>query len=357
LRIAIDARPLNYPTTGIGRYTGALLKRLRQSPHELLLYSHAPLDAEWHERARVRHGNLARPILSTAFAQAQFGRWARQDGADVFWSPRHHLPPALGDVPSVVTIHDLVWRLHPETMIRLGRLVESWLMPRALHRATRVIAVSEATANDVRELYPVAARKLVVIPEASDLDTARGCKRGEEPPYFLFVGTLEPRKNLANVIEAFTLVTRNNRLPHRLRVVGNPGWKSLQLTRALEQTPGVEWHGRVDDATLCDLYAGAYCVLVPSLYEGFALQIVEAMSFGIPVITSNVSAMPEVAGDAALLVDPYSVNAIAAAIRRVVEEPGLRDALAARAAVRSRVYSWESAAQATLEVLEAAATR
>src|SRR4029434_6035663 len=104
------------------------------------------------------------PVLSTAFVQTQFGRWAREDRVDVFWSPRHHLPGGLGRMPSVVTIHDLVWRLYPETMIRRGRMVESWLMPRALRHATCVIAVSEATARDVRGLYPVTSTKLIVIP-------------------------------------------------------------------------------------------------------------------------------------------------------------------------------------------------
>ena len=330
------------------------MRRLRTWPHEILLYSHAILAPEWHESAHVRHGNLSRPVLSTAFAQARFGRWAQDDRADVFWSPRHHLPAGLGRIASVVTIHDLVWRTHPETMIRLGRLVESWLMPRALDMATRVIAVSQATADELRHHYPAATQKISVIPEASDLPRATLQNPNARGAYFLFVGTLEPRKNLARAIEAFVAATHDN-TSHRLVVAGNPGWKNIELTRALRDAPRIEWLGRVDDATLADLYAGACCVLVPSLYEGFGLQIVEAMASGVPVITSNTSSMPEVAGDSALLVDPYSVDSIANAIRRVIHEPELRATLAARAAMRGREFSWDRAAEATARVLEEAA--
>jgi glycosyltransferase involved in cell wall biosynthesis len=354
LRIAVDARPLTHPTTGIGRYTAALLRRFRKLRHEFVLYSHSPLAAEWCEIARVRHGNLSQPVLSTAFAQACFGRWARADRADVFWSPRHHLPAGLGRMPSVVTIHDLVWRTHPETMIRLGRLVESWLMPKALADATRVIAVSQATADDIRRHYATAAAKVRVIPEASDLPVVAGHPGGS--PYFLFVGTLEPRKNLARALEAFVAATRDGETQHRLLVAGNPGWKNAGIAQALRDAPGVEWLGRVDDATLARLYADAFCVIVPSLYEGFGLQIVEAFASGAPVITSKTSSMPEVAGDAALLVDPYSVESIAHAIRRMIAEPGLRDALASRATIRGREFSWDRTAHETIRVLEEAAS-
>lgn len=314
----------------------------------MMLYSHTPLAREWAEGARVRHGNMPHPAMSTAYAQACFGRWSREDRADVFWSPRHHLPAGLGPVRSVVTIHDLVWRMHPETMIRLGRLVEAWLMPRAVQRAARLIAVSHATANDLVSFYPHAAAKTEVIAEACDLPRA-STRTPPGPPYFLFVGTLEPRKNLARVLAAFA---RLGGSPYRLVVAGNPGWKNAELVRTLKTSPGVEWVGHVDDETLSSLYAGAYCVVAPSLYEGFGLQIVEAFAFGVPVITSNVSSLPEVAGDAALLVDPHSIDAVAAAMRRMRDEPGLREALAARASRRSFHFSWDRSAEALLAVFE-----
>ena len=352
MRIAVDARPLVHPTTGIGRYTRALLARLAAGTHEILLYSHAPLSPDRTFGLGVRHGRGASPALSTLYAQTHFARWARHDRADLFWSPRHHLPVGLGDMPSVVTIHDLVWRLYPETMIRLGRLAEAWLMPRALRQASSVIAVSNATARDLDRFYPDVSSKVVVIPEASDLEPPAlvPCTRGD--PYLLFVGTMEPRKNLGAVLEAFSRLRTRGVRSHRLVIAGNAGWKTRDLERALRATEGVELVGSPDDERLASLYAGAAAVVVPSLYEGFGLPVAEAMSFGIPVITSTVSSLPEVAGDAALLVDPASSDAIADAMQRIIAEPELRAELARRGKARAAELSWERAAAATLEVFE-----
>jgi glycosyltransferase involved in cell wall biosynthesis len=356
LRIGVDARPLATPGTGIGRYLTELLRRLTTLDHEWILYSdrrlHLPDDiaATFH-----RHGAVRGRALSTVFSQFHFSQWASQDRLDVFWSPRHHLPLTL-NVPSAVTIHDLVWRKVPTSMIRFGRLSERLLMPSAIARAARILVPSHSTARDLAEHFPEAAGRVRVVPLAADL--VRRNVLVDEPlpaqPYMLVVGTIEPRKNHDRILDAFATVASHVNMKHRLVVVGAEGWKSSEVMQRLRrQHDGfVTYTGAVGDEMLAFYYANADFVVAPSLYEGFGLQVLEAMSFGKPVITSNISSMPEVAGQAALLVDPYSVSAIADAMRTLIENRTLHARLCRRGLERATDYSWDMSARATLTVLE-----
>ncbi len=361
MRIAVDARPLCAPHNGIGRYLTSLLGQLTESPHEWLLYSHRPISLPSHVHApRVRTGRVSGRSTSTLFAQTVFPRWARQDRADLFWSPRHHLPLTLTEVPGAVTVHDMVWRRAPETMARFAPLLERMLMPPSLRRARAIITPSQATARDIVADYPQLADRVHVVPLASALtrSTAGGDAGRIAGPYMLFVGTLEPRKNLARVLDAFERLVSEGSISHRLVIAGGPGWKSEALRERLRQAPAdsrTDYLGEVSDEDLCTLYRHCDFVLAPSLYEGFGLQILEAFSFGKPVISSSISSMPEVVGDAGLLVDPLNEAAIADAIRRLCDDRPLRDDLAERASARAAGYSWQRTAAATLAILECAA--
>ncbi len=359
MRIGVDARPLAHPKNGIGRYTAQLLKRLTQSSdHQWFLYGRQSPDNPWlnFDSVYCRSNTSAYSGLNLVHSQTKFSNWAREDRLDVFWSPRHHLPLLLRSIPCVLTIHDCVWRQRPDTM-QLSRLIaERLLTPPSLQLATRIIAVSQATATDLVSLYPEVQPKIDVVQEASSLPPAEPGS-SDRPPYMLFVGTLEPRKNLQRCLEALAKLQMVDIELPRLVVAGGRGWKMEPLERsvtALGLEQQVEYVGSADDAELSALYAGCDFLLCPSLYEGFGLPIVEALSFGKPVITSNVSSMPEVAGEAALLVDPNSVDEIANAMKRLITDRALYDTLASKAIPQAAKFSWDRAAQQTLEIIERA---
>ncbi|MCX2833511.1 glycosyltransferase family 1 protein [Microbulbifer thermotolerans] len=355
-RIAVDARPLSIPTTGIGRYTCAILERMVNSRHQWYLYSHQPLlkDFKGHSNVTVRCGNVQKSSIGSLFAQAFFPLWASKDKVDIFWSPRHHLPLCLGkSVFKALTIHDLVWHKFPETMPYLGRLLERMLMPPSLKAADAVIAVSDSTAQELQQAFSGCAGKIETVVEAPFLELVD--KPSPLGDYFLFVGTLEPRKNLIRLLDAYALYQARASQPLPLRICGAKGWGLPELEKVISHLGLKEWVqilGYVADDQLPQLYGGARALLIPSLYEGFGLPIVEAYSQGTPVMTSNRGAMAEVAGEAALLVDPENEVSMAQALSVLTQDEEKVKCLQSRALKRARYFSWDSAAAKTLSVLE-----
>ena len=356
-RVAVDARPLSFPTTGIGRYTRFLLTRLFETDWHWYLYSDRPL--LWPEslpdNVEVRYPRYMPPSAGSIFAQATFPIWSRRDQIDLFWSPRHHLPLMLGcQTRSIVTIHDLVWKHFPDTMSRFGRILDSRLMPPSVRKADKVIAVSAATASEIRELHPKAS--IATIHEAAFLNPFSGKQVGE---YFLFVGTLEPRKNLERLLLAYGRYATATDCALPLKICGGKGWGLPELEGLVQKnnlSEQVEILGYVDDAELPGLYQNARALLMPSLYEGFGLPIVEAFSQGTPVITSNRGAMAEVAGDGGLLVDPENIGDVASALARLTEDLELVEKLQSHAHARSKQFSWDAAASQTLSLMESLLT-
>ena len=364
MRIAVDARPLAAPKTGIGRYLAELLQRMLQhSTHQWFLYGPQPA---WEAPAPSRDMHpttlAARPnvvvrtpaLLGELHAQVLFPRWAALDRADVFWSPRHRVPIRL-PTPTVVTIHDLVWKHAPATMRTLGYLVESATMPNSIRRARRLIAVSRATQCSINRYFPEAADKTTVVHGAS-FAAASAIPVSQAPrPFGLFVGTVEPRKNLERLLKAFANI--KDEVEHDLHLVGGTGWR-MPKPSALIGANGLESRvrllGALEDDDLLRQYAGCDFVAMPSLYEGFGLPIIEAMAFGKPVLTGNTSAMPEVAGDAGLFVDPTSTEDIARGLKRMMTDTALRSRLGDAARRRARDFSWDSAAAETIRVIESA---
>ncbi len=364
MKIAVDASVLATPTGGIGRYLDALLDRLclPDSPHRWHLFGRGKLAAP-HAGAPVhlhrdRWPAEAGRILSLA---TTLPAGLAKQHPEVYWGPAHRFPlwmPA--KTARVLTIHDLCWLRVPESMRASTRWLDATLMPHAVAQADRIVAVSEATGADLRAVFPAATDRVVVVPAAAESLPAPGAEvvlqaMGIVSPYLLFVGTREPRKNLARLVRAFALVCE--RFPQlQLVIAGGDGWGSQREFDAALATPAlaarIRTTGRVDDRQLATLYAHALCLAMPSLYEGFGLPLLEAMAQGTPAITSKISSMPEVGGDAALLVDPTSVDSIAQAIARMVEEPGLRQSLAARARPQAARFSWDRAAATMLQVFE-----
>ncbi len=362
MRIAVDARPLAAPKTGIPRYLAELLPRMLQhSPHQWFLYGPQPAretsSRDIEPTVRAARGNVivrTPDALGELHAQVLFPRWAALDRADVFWSPRHRVPMRL-TTPAVVTIHDMVWKHAPATMRPLGCLVERATMPSSIRRARRLIAVSQATKRSIERYFPEAANKTTVVYPAS-FAAASAIPVSRAPrPFGLFVGTVEPRKNLERLLEAFARIKDD--VEHDLHLVGGKGWR-MPKPSALIRSNGLESRvrqfGRLEDEDLLRQYACCDFVAMPSLYEGIGLPIIEAMAFGKPVLTGNTSAMPEVAGDAGLFVDPTSTEDIARGLKRMMTDTALRSRLGDAARRRARDFSWDSAAAETIRVIESA---
>lgn len=366
MRIGIDARLLSEPVTGIGRYTVELAKELVIMPGELCLYSAATFPAkQWRQdNVAVRSANLHSRASKMLWSQSCLPHWAAKDHVDVFWGPTHRLPRYLSaQIARVVTIHDLVWKHAGETMRPLSRWVEKRLMPQAIHQADRIVAVSVSTAKAIEAEYPAVSDRIrVVYPGTTDLPTPLNYQSlstlGIDSPYFLFVGTLEPRKNLKRLLEAYSLLDVNIRNRARLVIAGGKGWGRVDLAVTVKEL-GMKDHvvltGYVNETQLATLYAHARFLAMPSLYEGFGLPLIEAMSFGVPVLTSDRSSMPEVAGDAGVLVDPFNVHHIARGLFSLLCNDLYRDHLASMAIRNARRFTWQNAARDMWTVFEEAA--
>jgi glycosyltransferase involved in cell wall biosynthesis len=289
---------------------------------------------------------------------------------DVYHGPAVFLPHVKLGYRTVVTIHDLVSFLFPETVPRKYSLYMRLMTRLAARSADRIIAVSEATKADLVRTLRVPVTKIAVIHEAVGPEFARPLPSGAvgavaeryglRSPYCLFVGNLEPRKNLPRLIEAFAEVRRRlarSPRPPQLVLVGTRAWLHSGILRAVESRglgADVVFTDYVPLADLPALYAGATCFVFPSLYEGFGLPVLEAMAAGAPVVAARAGSIPEVAGDAALLVDAQRSGELATALETLLTDAPLRERLIERGRARAARFDWETVARQTLAIYEAA---
>ena len=324
MRVGLDVSPLDQTAAGTARYLAAL--------EEL----------EGVELVRLAHHGRDR--IATIYRDAVWyplvlPRRAREARLDVLHCPTFRGPLRPPSCPLVVTVHDLAVLRHPETFNLWTRQYSRLCVSRVAQAARLVIAVSEHTKRDVVELLRTREERIRVVPNGVDpIFTPDGPAGSGD--YVLAVGTLEPRKNLPRLAEA------TRRLGVELRVAGAPGWGQVELGS------GVRRLGRVSDEELVRLYRGARCLAYPSLYEGFGIPIVEAMASGTPVVTSRGGATEEVAGGAAVLVDPRDPAAIAAGIE---EAAARRQELVRAGLERARAFSWAETARRTADVYREAA--
>ena len=279
-------------------------------------------------------------------------------GLDAMLYPYWPSPPRRrpGAPPAAVFVHDLAFRVRPDEVPWQQRAYMGSVLPSALRQAAAVITPSEATRRDLLEHYPVPglAERLHVVPEGRSLDRFEPgpLPDGLTPGCFLLaVGTVEPRKNYPRLLQAYRrLKDRGLSLP--LVVVGRVGWAYGRALDDLRGEPGVRLLGHVDDATLRTLYRSAAALAFPSLHEGFGLPLLEAFAEGLPAVAGASGALPELAGEAALLVDPLDHLAIADALERAVTDQELRARLSAAGRERAAAYTWQAAAGAILGILE-----
>ncbi|WP_083915362.1 glycosyltransferase family 4 protein [Gilvimarinus chinensis] len=368
IRIAVDCSLLAGSNGGLGRYLRALLPRMMaQAGHnaEWYLYARSAADCAALPRpARLRQDNLpAHPgrILAPATSSPY---WAWRDKPDVFWAPAHRLPLWLPrETAGVVTIHDLAWLQVPETLRRSTRLLDRSLMARSVAKAARIIAVSHSTADDMATLWPNTKTRTQVIYGAAETlppptPLTAFAPQLKKQHYFLFVGTPEPRKNLPRLLKSYAEASRAQTNFPSLVIVGGHGWGGENLCALISQlniNSQVHRLGPVTEAQLASLYTNALSLVMPSLYEGFGLPIVEALQYGLPVLTSNSSSMPEIAGPAGLLVNPLASGSIAQGLEQITNNQKLRSKLKNAARAQASCFCWDRAAVETVTVLREAA--
>lgn len=283
-------------------------------------------------------------------------------GAALFHATEHLLIP-LRSVPTVLTVHDLIFRHLPEHHKPLNRRYLNLTMPLYCRRAGHIIAVSDCTRRDLLAAYGLPPEKVTVVHEAADpyfcpqspetIATVRA-RYGLPERYLLSVGTIEPRKNLTRLLAAFEIL-RAEGLTDAWVIAGKRGWLYEGFFAALERSPArraVLFPGYVADKDLPALYAGAQALAFPSLYEGFGLPALEALACGTPVVASNSSSIPEVGSDAALYFDPTDTEAMIESLRRVLCDDALREEMRARGLVQAARFSWERAAFETQAIYD-----
>jgi glycosyltransferase involved in cell wall biosynthesis len=365
VRIAIDARKLR--DYGIGTYIRNLLRhlsRLDQTTEYVLLCRAADSGIAAPLGSNFRAMTEPSPAYSVR-EQFSVPRDLRRLRADLFHAPHYVLPP-LTPCRSVVTIHDCIHLRFPQYLpSRIGYAYARGSLWAATHRADRVLTVSEASKNDILSYFKIPEAKIEVIHNAIDErfnqpppeeEVERVRERYQlNDPFVLYAGNIKPHKNLERLIEAFHMFRRHGYEHVKLLIIGDEITKYATLRRAvhrLQLHKHVRFLGFVSDQTLAVLYRLAAVFVFPSLYEGFGLPPLEAMASGTPVITSNVSSLPEVVGDAALLIDPYDPEAIADAMQRVLSDEQLRARMRERGLVRARHFSWDRSIRRVHEIYE-----
>lgn len=363
LRVGIDASGLvaGKPATGLQRYLASLVTHLeaQSSSIQLWLYFNQPVPPE--HLSSFLSNRRAAPF-ARGWNRLGMGLTMRLDHLDVFHFPAP-LMARYCPVPSVVTFHDLAaLSLDPEHTAKERRYLNAALD--AGRRASALIAVSGNTRDEIRRHL---GRDAAVIPEGVDLARFRPDTPGIEDlrrkyrlgRYLLCAGTIQTRKNHIRLIQAFERIAPQ--IPHTLVIIGmdGSGAEALNDYLSAHPNPRIQRLGYVPEAELPALLAGADALALVSLWEGFGLPLLEAMAAGTPAVTSNSSALAEIAGDAAVLVDPYDVDAIAAGLLRVLTDEGaaLREKLIEAGKRRARAYSWDAAAQRTIDVYRQTAAR
>jgi len=297
--------------------------------------------------------------------QVSLLRIANKEGIDLLVCPAQ-MGPVRSSKPVILLLYDLSFLLQPETADRLFGLYLRRLVPRLIKRAKRIVVISEATLTDLASAFPEAmTRAVVALPGPGEAETmlseTRRVRSTPRPQrYVLMVGTLEPRKNHVRALEAFRLFRNDTGQQWRMLIVGSPGWSYepiLSGARDIGLREAVTFVGHVSLAELGALYQQAGALFFPSLKEGFGLPILEAMALGCPVITSNCSAMAEVADGAAQLVDPLDVRSMADGLHAVLTDQGRRSKLISLGKCRAKQFSWQSFGKAVESSIFAAAAR
>ena len=355
MRVALELQPCCGPRTGIGNYTYELARRLASGPgvtYQGNVFNYrgqfntadalAGVDMDIRENRSMQYG-VYRRIWNVV--PLRYGKLFPP--ADVTHFFNYIVPPRI-DGTVIMTIHDMTYLRYPETVNKanLRRIREG--IAYSVERSGLIVTSSQFSKGEIVELLKVPAECVVVIPAAASVADAPAANVPIEGPYILYVGAIEPRKNLQRLLKAFELLKREAGIPHKLVLAGGRGWKCEDIYRTAESisnSQDVIFLGRVPEAEKNALYANADVFVFPSLYEGFGMPPLEAMYWGTPVVCSNAASLLEVAGGAACYVDPLSAESIAEGLHRVLSDRDYARRLKEAGKVRSRQFDWETSAR------------
>ncbi len=370
MNIAVDAFPLTSSTpSGIPNSIRNTLKGLLDIDikNRYFLYCRNPFEFPKKENLTFRFSPRATQTSTsygnTIWLFTKGVGMMKRDGIDIFWGTRHILPPIMpSKIKKVLTVYDLVWHYYPETMERYNLLVMKLVADRSIKAADHIIAISHATARSIQKVFGIPEEKITVIHLAAggyaslEKDASAAYiseKYRTNKNYALTVSTVEPRKNLVTLLRVFSELKYEG---FQLVVAGASGWRTSSILEEYEKLglseKEVKFLGYVPDEDMNRLYSGARLFVFPSVYEGFGMPPLEAMASGTPVLASNSSSIPEVAGGAGILLDPYDVEGWKETILKVMSNGELQEEMREKGLKHAKQFSWEEAARQTLKVFE-----
>lgn len=364
--IGLEAERANLPQkTGVEVYAAKLIEKLAEQDRintYVLYFRTQPQDWFYKLPPNFKIKIMPFPKFWTQIRLSWEMVWHKVDvlvilaSALPFWHPKN----------SVVTVHDIAFEFFPEAFPPFMRNYLKWSTRFAVRRAAKVIAVSESTKKDLVKYYQIAPEKIEVIHLGFDGRGFRPTVYAETQPvldkfgliyqkYVLFIGTMQPRKNIIRLVDAFIKLKNDNHIEEKLVVVGKKGWLWQPIERKLKASGlsnEVVVLDYLDQTDLQAVLAGASLLTLPALYEGFGLPPLEAMASGVPVVVSNISSLPEVVGDAGRLVNPNSADSIAEGLLEVLQDKELKERMIKKGLNRARDFSWEKTAKETVKLLE-----
>jgi glycosyltransferase involved in cell wall biosynthesis len=371
LKIGIDISSISPPRTGIGNYTYYLLKYLLtlDKTNKYFLFSNRAIPDRELLQLNVKNSNLyyinlPPKIKSILWYYIILPTYLKKYSIDIFLSPAFFLPLKIQRQLKMITvIHDLIAQKYPQTHTRATRIIHKVFFKSSLKRADLILTVSQNTKKDLLELFSIPSSKVKVlypgispqfkIVKDKTLHTIIRKKYNLPDKYILFVGTIEPRKNLASLLKAFVYLKRKEKIPHKLVIVGKKGWLYNNIFKIIFSNnlrKEIILTGFVDERDLPVIYTLAEILVYPSIYEGFGLPPLEAMACGTPVIVSNTSSLPEVCGDAAYYVNPYDIRDIAKGILTVLKDKQLQQTLIQKGLTRVKFFNWEVTASKLIDI-------
>ncbi len=370
MNIALDAFPLSMTlSAGISNYLNNILDHLLNvdNKNDYFLFCKNYLQVAERANLKLRFssqpGKTSLSYLNTLWLFSSGVRMMKRDKIDIFWGTRQMLPPFLpARTRKVLTVYDLVWHYFPETMGSYNRLVSNLLAIRSIKSADHIITISNATAGALTEITGVPRRKISVVYPAADgykpLDKSAAAdyiagKYRTALKYILTVSTVEPRKNLITLLRAFAALKNED---IQLLIAGASGWKNSTVYSEYERLGfserQVKFLGYVPYEDMNNLYSGASLFVFPSIYEGFGIPPLEAMAAGTPVIVSNSSSLPEVAGEAGILPEPMDETGWRNSILKVLSDASLQKEMIKKGLKQASIFSWKEGALHTLKVFD-----
>ena len=370
MKIAINARfLLKNKMSGIGHFTNELLQRLTKNhpEHEFIFLFDRPFSEDFIYSKNIKPVILfppaRHPLLFIWWFELSIPRYLKKNNIDVFISPDNFLS-LRANVASVLVIHDLAFKHYPENIPWVQRIHYQYFMPKFAKKASKIVTVSNATREDIINTYQINKEKidvihlgakssLVKLNEDEKIRIRNANSNGFE--YFINVSTIEPRKNFARLLYAFDKFKAKDKRNIKLLLVGSIGWKTNEIFKVFNKMKyknDVIWLGYVSENTLTELINAALCLTFVSVFEGFGLPIIEANTCGCPVITSNISSMPEVGKDAVYYINPFSTESIANGMLEIANNKKLRKELILNGYKNKDRFSWDKSAKLLWEAVE-----